>query len=249
MRNIFLDISSLRGDKVYIDGETCHYLKNVRRIERGTRLSAIIGRTKYSLAVNDISRRFIVCDIVSRDQTKDTQCLRIHVYQGILRPNKMDLVVAKLGEMGIHELFPLKTERTVPRGGVNPSRLIRWSKLAREGAKISGQERIMRVHPPIMLSEIEECLEVEEGEVIFFFSTEIPASPIREVLDSLHYSKRKVFHLIYGPEGGFSEKEVRHILSLKAIPVSLGSLVLRSETAAIVGSGFLRFYYFPHSCQ
>jgi 16S rRNA (uracil1498-N3)-methyltransferase len=106
------------------------------------------------------------------------------VYQGLLKVRKMDFVVAKLSEMGVNSLYPLITQRTVPRD-IGENRIHRWMKLVQEGAKITGSESIMRIAAPTGLDEVLKNLKKAENTVIIIFSTENVQYGLRSYLESL----------------------------------------------------------------
>lgn len=243
MKNVFLEDRCLKGDVVYIDGEYFHYLKNVRRTKRGQKFSAIINEKKYTLAVSSIENGRMVCKIVEERYISDKRDLNIRVYQGILKSKKMDLLVSKLSELGVNTLFPLKTERSICDKPLGEQRFNRWKKLVREGAKVTGDENVLEINPPVEMMKIKDFLKMEVNPVILIFSMEVSAIPLRSLLESIQPSKATIFHLFYGPEGGFSEIEINSIKDMGGHIVSLGDSVLKSETAAIVGTGFIKLYY------
>lgn len=243
MKNIFLDAGCLKDNRVYIGGRNYHYLKNVRRVKKGNSLEAVIGQNKYKLVVTDIVQKKLVCDIVRRRKVNIKREARICVYQGLLKSGKMDFVVSKLSELGVEALFPLITGRTVPIINDGEKRRDRWCRIAREGSKVAGSEMIMEVKPAVELDEIKSILKIDENQNVLVFSTSGPGCHIKSFLDSIDYSDDMRFHLFFGPEGGFSANEIKTIAEVSGIPVSMGNFVLKSETAAIVGSGFIRLYY------
>ena len=89
---------------------------------------------------------------------------------------------------------------------------------------------------------------MEGKQTLILFSTAFANCHIKQLLDTLDFSEDMMFSLFFGPEGGFSNKEIKSILDINGIPVSMGDLVLRSETAAVVGAGFVRLYYSFRNC-
>jgi 16S rRNA (uracil1498-N3)-methyltransferase len=122
MRDIVLDPDCIENNRVIIDGAPYHYLKDVRRIKKGSRIDAVIGHNHYSLVVSDILKGKIVFGI---EHTRELRSERtsISVYQGVLKSKKMDFVVSKLGEIGVCDFYPLKTERSIPRINLEGERL------------------------------------------------------------------------------------------------------------------------------
>jgi 16S rRNA (uracil1498-N3)-methyltransferase len=240
MKNLFLDNECLQGSKVVINGDRYHYLKNVRRLREGSGLQAIIGDKRYSLVVSSISKGRIICEIVNQRNIRRGEQMSICVYQGLLKSTKMDFVVSKLSELGVEGFFPLKTQRAVPEINAGSERIDRWKRLSIEGAKISGFERAMEVHSPARLEELEGIIKGEER--ILLFSTLTEGQHIKDLLENNRCSGNSGYHLLFGPEGDFSKEEIAKVLHLNAVPVTMGDFVLKSETASIVATGFVRLY-------
>jgi len=241
MKNIFLEKDSLKGNRIFIDGENYHYLKNVRRIKLHDKLNVIIQGYRYYLIVSNIKNGIIVCEIKEKRIVKDDD-VHITIYQGLLKSKKMDYVISRLGELGVDTFIPFKTLRAVPDLNIRESRIIRWKKLAIEGTKVSGFERVMEIKHPISIDELEKLIDRNQKLNILIFCTQLSGIHIRDYLESDKMLHNKKFHLFFGPEGGFSLEEVNRIIELGGIPVSLGDFILKSETASIIGTGFIRSY-------
>lgn len=251
MKNIFLDMSCLRGDRVVVEGGYFHYLAHVRRLKQGSRISAVIGQWRYDLAVSEVGASALYFDILESRRTAGSSPIAIHVYLGLLKANRLDFAVAKLSELGVHELVLLETERTVHGSPISPGRMGRWGRLVREGAKVSGIERLMELRGPVPLPGI-DCFpgaavrpaprKVGKGESVLVFCADARHRHVREVLDTLPTGETDRYDLFFGPEGGFSDGEIEMLVGIGGITVSMGDFVLRSETAAVVGAGFVRVY-------
>jgi len=96
----------------------------------------------------------------------------------------------------------------------------------------------MLINPPAELALLNK---IERGHILVFVP-DTAQRHVREVLDSFKPDSGSSFHLFFGPEGGFTGEEVEVISRSGGVPVSLGPLVMKSETAAIVGTSFIRFY-------
>jgi len=244
MKNLFLPDASVQGGKVVIEGDAFHYLKHVRRVRSGEKLHAVVGRSRYELIVSAVERTRIVCSIQTQRGIKADGGVPIRVYQGLLKQRKMDTVAAKLAELGVEELIPVLTERTIPPGS-GEGRVERWRKLAREGAKVAGTEKPMSVLEPRPLQQVLKGLNKAINGVIILFCTEHATVHLRTYLESLSTDGVGGFNLFFGPEGGFTEQEAALVAKLEGVCVTMGPLVLRSETAAIVGTGFVRLFHTP----
>jgi len=243
MKNIFLSTYRFNHNSISIEGKDYHYLKNVRRVGTGDRINAIIGNVRYCLAVSAVEKGTIKCTIENQREIRNASGISICVYQGLLKVKKMDTVIAKLSEMGVQTFIPLLTERTVPGGNTGNIRMERWLKLAREGSRVSGFESTMKIASPADFHEVAGCLSKNKKTAIILFSTGSHCIHIKSFLESLQIEEDFVFHLFFGPEGGFTDREVAALVQHHGSAVTMGPFVLKSETAALVGTGFIRLYY------
>jgi len=241
MKNIFLESDCIKGEKVYIQGEYYHYLKNVRRLRKGSRVSSVIGSKKYLLEIEAIEKDSIICKWLQVGEAANKPEIILNVYQAIIKPPGMDYIISRLSEIGVSTLIPFYTSRTIPYPLHGKARLERWKRLVRESCKVTGFESKMIVYEPV---ELDRALDILEGSgKVFLFSTEGGCTHLKKVLETLGLTKNMEFHLFFGPEGGFSEQEIKKIIKAGAKPVTLGDFIMRSETAALVGAGFIRVYY------
>jgi 16S rRNA (uracil1498-N3)-methyltransferase len=150
----------------------------------------------------------------------------VALYQGMIRPQRMDLVVEKCVELGVTSVTPIFTERALGRDA--ESRLARWNKLALEAMKQSLRVYLPEIRAGIPFSEalgeaegLDRVLVAHEGE---------SARPL-EARD-LEIGQGRV-GLFVGPEGGFSEAEIEALTQRGGVVFGLGEARLKSETAAI----------------
>ena len=246
MRNLFLPQNCVRNGHVIIKGDRLHYLKNVRRVRSGDSLQAVIGKKRYHLLVLSVNSGEIMCRIEGEREAKPSDLPSITVYQGLLKGSKMDRVVARVAELGVHSFVPVITERSVPYNS-SSNRIERWNRLAVEGAKVTGNEDCMTLCSPLSFHEVLKNLNKDLNGVIILFCVDFYQFHLLSYLQSLTTSdgvglQDKHFYLFFGPEGGFSPQEVEYACNCGGAPVSMGPFVLKSDTAAIVGTGFIRLY-------
>lgn len=154
------------------------------------------------------------------------------VVQALPKGRKMDLVVEKLSELAVTTLVPVYSDASVakpkPGGG---EKLERWRRIARSSAGQARRGRVMDVAEPIALAG---WLETWDGALIVL-ATEVEALPLGEAVQQVG----QPLALLVGPEAGFSEDEFRLLQEHEVIFTSLGNLVLRTETAALVSAAIV----------
>lgn len=152
--------------------------------------------------------------------------------QAIPKSQKMDWIVEKATELGVDEIWPLLTSRVVKKS----SGIERWQRIAESAAMQSGRGIVPIVHPVISWNEF---LEVSKNFSSLLIATVQGKDRLRLDQAAQNIGTNDSIALAIGPEGDFSDEEVRGAVESGWKAVDLGPLVLRSETAAIAGLAVL----------
>jgi len=154
--------------------------------------------------------------------------LRITLAQSLIRKEKFELVIQKASELGVTDLLPLSTERTVVKltGENKAKKLSRFQKIAKEAAKQTRRDNVMDILAPSELS----TLDTDAYDHVVVPYEEEKSDNTKSVMRTFESGDRVL--VVLGPEGGFSEEEIRTLKAKGAKSVSLGPRILRSETAA-----------------
>lgn len=149
--------------------------------------------------------------------------------------DRLSWAVQKLAELGVDEVVPLRTDRTVRawEGDRWERAVRRLEAVAREAAMQSRQPFVMRVLDPQSLDEV-----VEVGATVVLLH-QAAESPLRARLPD----EATAVRLMVGPEGGFADQEVERAKELGAEDATLGPSILRTETAALVGAALVLHRY------
>ena len=216
----------------FVAGEVCalsegqvHYLRNVMRKNAGEKLRVFNGRDGDWLAtlveINK-NKALISLDHLRVEQKASPD---IWVFASPVKKESFDLMVEKSCELGAAKFIPVICEHTVVHR-INQERLQATSI---EAAEQSERGDVMEVAP---LTELKKCLSsFDSSRKLIFCIERIDAPSLKEVMPKL---ENKPLAILIGPEGGFSEAEIEYITAQKYVhPVSLGSRILRAETALI----------------
>ena len=208
------------GDVVRLSEEEAHHVYKVLR-----------GRTGESIEVVDGAGRLFVAELLKgreanviekRPVERDDPAVTL--YQAVPKGRHMDLVVEKATELGAGRVVPLVTERGVVRLKEGDGKVQRWRRVAETAARQSLQLRVPEVGEALPFSEAVH--EVGETGVLLHNGPNLP--PLEEVVPG------SAVGLFVGPEGGWSERELRMAGEAGLRFASLGPYRLRSETAGIV---------------
>lgn len=181
---------------------------------------------EYEVEIESVGARELTGHIVA---TREAQKIPLHItlLQGVPKGTKMDDVIRMGTEVGVAEFVPFLSERTVAEGR---QRAERWRRIANEAAKQSGRSDVPVVHDP---SPMNVALEKVAGYDLVLVPWEAERHrSIRDVLE--HAGPPSRIALVIGPEGGLEPREVEDAARRGAVPVTLGPLLLRTETAGVV---------------
>lgn len=233
----------MQCDRITIDGPgELHHLRHVLRVKVGDPLDCFDGEGhSYLGRVTRSTPQVVVVAI--QERRADTQSpVRLILVQALIRPERFAWVVQKATELGVERLVPLVTARTTIRP--SPARaehqVARWQRVSREAAKQCGRRTVPQIEPPQRFDRALPAI-AEQARVIMP-TLAMPARPLSEAVSD--FASGEPVAAVIGPEGDFTPEEAalgeRHGARL----VSLGGLILRSETAALVTLAILQ-----HECS
>jgi len=250
------DIEKQQGIK--LNADKSHYLISVLRCKKGDVITVIDGKGKtYEAGVAEIAKKHVFINILREMALHTESALNLILCQGILKGEKMDMVIQKTTELGIKEIIPLITERCIVK---ETRKVKRWQKIAEESAEQCGRTVIPAVREPVeyrnalcvMSDEYKKFLLIHHDLPItdyglkgFIFWEQGGVSLKEAVLKIspllIHRFTNSPIHLFVGPEGGFTAEEVKLSEEHGLIRTTLGKRVLRAETAAIVSVALVQF--------
>lgn len=222
-------------NSITIESEEFSHLTHVMRKKAGDTIRVVDGLgTAYDVRLDEIKKKGAEGTILSTYKNHNEPKVSITLAVGILKnPSKFDFMVEKVTELGVHEIIPLKTERTIP----SHAKVDRWQKLALAAMKQSGRSFLPRVQE---LMSLDEFLHQRHTFDLKIAAHEKAESGIL-LQNWLSHSPNTIAILI-GPEGGFSDQEVAQFISCGYKTVYFGKRRLRTETAAIAATAIVGLY-------
>jgi 16S rRNA (uracil1498-N3)-methyltransferase len=216
-------------------------MKNVLRMKKGEHILISDGMDReYECEIIKLDSEAVEAKIIDVFGSAAELPTKITLFQGLPKSDKMELIVQKAVELGVYEVVPVVTRRTVVKLDEKKARkkVERWNTIALSAAKQAKRGRIPEVRPLMTLKEA------------FSYSQEFDASIIpyedakgighsRQVLHDLKGSSH--IGIFIGPEGGFEESEIEEAKKLGITPITLGKRILRTETAGMAVLSILMF--------
>jgi 16S rRNA (uracil1498-N3)-methyltransferase len=246
---IFLPSVHVTDNRLSITDEKAHYLLSVLRCRKGDHLIVFDGSgTCFMTVIKEARKREVFAEILETFSCNLESPLHCILVQGILKGEKMDMVIQKTTELGVNEIIPAVTERSQLR---DTRRVKRWRKIAEEASRQSGRSVVPVVHEPVELKKVltscasqsthegfifyeEEGMKLSEAVKVFSTKGSRNPSPLAGEGELL---------ILIGPEGGFTKEEVQFAEEQGLTVISLGKRILKAETAAISAVTLVQYLF------
>ena len=239
MHRFYADESGAQNGLVRLGEEDAHHASRVLRMKPGDAAEVFMNGRRFSAEIasmeGDVTLRLL-------GELPSTEAgLRVTLYQGLPKAEKMELIVQKAVELGAAAVVPVSMSRCVvqlnQKDGAKKQE--RWQRIAREACKQSGRCLQMPVEAPISFKELLRRLPGHSAAIVPWEDARGYSLPrLREELPNL-----TELAVVIGPEGGMSEEEVAQMRSAGCRPVTLGPRILRTETAGLAALSALFCLY------
>lgn len=236
MFNFFVEESSRQGDLFHIEGADYNHIRNVLRMKAGDHFLVSCGGISSLCALEALEDSVAVARIVEEDYQNTELPVKLYLFQGLPKSDKLELIIQKSVELGAAGIIPVEMKRCVMKldDKKKKSRQPRWQAIAESAAKQSKRSLIPEVFEVL---SYKQALDMAGKLDLFLlpYENERGMEATREALNAIQPGMSVA--ILIGPEGGFDPKEVAQAQELGARSISLGSRILRTETAAITAVG------------
>lgn len=241
MYKFFADEENVSGKSITITGKDVNHIKNVLRMKTGEKiLIGVGGNADYRCSISEISDDMIRADIEDVSAAVSELAVKIYLFQGIPKSDKMDMIVQKAVELGAYEIIPVATKRSVVRLDKKKAaaKVKRWNLIAESAAKQSKRSVIPKVHDVMAFDEAVDYAS-RLGMFVMPYEGAENISRTREVFEGAReYESIGIF---IGPEGGFADNETHTAAKAGAEIITLGRRILRTETAGLAALSILMY--------
>lgn len=211
-----------------IEGEEYKHLASVLRLKAGDTVTLCDGQgMECKATITTLTGKQALLMPGEWVACKSEPAHKVTLLQCLPKTGKMEVILQKCTELGLSTLVPVVSHRCVALPGKEyEKKRQRYEKVAEAAAKQSGRGRIPTVTMPIDIGKLDvsaydAVLLAYEGEHALSLKQALAADPGKNIA------------LLIGPEGGFEEEEVRSLVEKGAVSVSLGTRILRTETAGM----------------
>ena len=250
----FIDDFDLSKKELEIGGDIAHQIIKVLKLETGEKIELCDGKETLALGeIKEIGKKNVIVKISTplHQDSAGQKNKKVTLFCSILKKENFELVVQKATEVGVCKIVPIISARTI-KTGLNLERL---NKIAKEASEQSGRISVPEILEPISFENALKAINKNDANILFDgsgeHSFEIHAySPTGELLCSPRQSAQCISNecspnledkfsrtnIFIGPEGGWTEEEIKKARSADFKIINLGNLTLRGETAAIISS-------------
>ena len=231
------------GSNFRLTGEESKYIARVLRLVEGE--TVIISSSKgpeYLTTIIAVEKKSVLLKVESIDETNRESGLDITLCQSLPKSKKMDLIIQKCTELGVRRFIPFTSSRSVsrPDNKEGSEKVKRWEKIALEASRQCGRRFIPPVENVIKFDDLLQKMADLDNNVLKLIPWE---SEDNKSLRQLSDNEIGRVILLIGPEGGFSSEEVDRAKKAGVIPISLGSRLLRTETAGLATVSMVQYIW------
>ena len=226
MQKLFVDF--VPQGIVTLDEERSRHIAKSLRMRVGDMLTLSAGDGKdYGCIIESIDSKNVTLKVCYEQVCDSEPSVRVTLYQGVPKGDKLEDIIQKCCELGIYEIQPVLTHRSVSRPDEKSAakKQARYQKIALEAAQQSGRGIVPCVN---LMTELKNAITNDDSELkILFYEGG------GEALTNMIKKDVKSISVYIGPEGGFEQAEVELIKSSGGKIATLGKRILRTQTAPI----------------
>ncbi len=242
--HFFVKNENIRYPVAILEGKEHLHLQRVLRAKPGKRIWIVDERgSSYRAEIEELGQDRTRLRLLEKEEKEEPK-VRIGLAQAVLKGKKMEFLIQKGTELGMHFFIPVITERSIVRlAGKETLKVERWRRVAREAVKQSRSRLIPEILPLISWTEFLKDRREEKKYIL----CENQGKFLRDIVSSppvdLSTGSGMTVLLLIGPEGGWTSKEEESALSHGFEAVSLGRRILRSETASLASLALISHFW------
>lgn len=226
MQKLFIDFEP--KDKVILNEEQSRHISKSLRMKVGDMLTLSCGNGKdYGCIIDTIDSNSVTLSVCYEQANNCEPTVKVKLYQGVPKGDKLEDIIQKCTELGITEIQPVLTHRSVSRPDSKSAKKkqARYQKIALEAAQQSGRGIIPAIGE---MTDLKTAVSKDNSQLKILFY-EGGGSPLKEIINKTI----ETVSIYIGPEGGFEESEVALIKENGGTVATLGKRILRTQTAPV----------------
>lgn len=241
MHNFFVTDDKRQGDFYYITDSDYNHIKNVLRMREGDTFLVSCGGESNLCKLLEFTEDTAVCEIIEENCRDTSLPVKLYLFQGLPKSDKMELIIQKAVELGAEGIIPVEMSRCVVKieEKKKKSKRDRWQAISESAAKQSKRNSIPQVYD--ILSYKNALKMAEDMDLLLVpYESKDGMESTKRALSKIE--KGMSVGVFIGPEGGFDPREIADAEAMGGNIISLGKRILRTETAAITSLSMCMLY-------
>ena len=214
-------------ENLKLDKKDINHIINVMRLNVNDQIKLINNGTIYDAIITKIEKNNVLYEIIKKEESKSLKDYKVIIACSIIKEQKMDYLLQKATELGVDEIIPIISERTIVKVKQASSKIDRWNRIIKESVEQSHRVSIPIIKDIISIKELSNL----EYSIKILCNTNEKSKNIKKVLQDS--KKRDTIIIVVGPEGGFTDSEINYLENSGFISTSLGKNILRAETVPL----------------
>ena len=239
MPKFFVKEEQIKDNEIIIIGQDVKHIKKVLRAKIGDELQICNSQNgeNFLCEIQDLENEDITCKIKEKIQEKVESNIKVTIFQGLPKADKMEYIIQKSVELGVSNITPVEMKRCVVKldGKDKIKKIERWQKISEVAAKQCGRDKIPQINNVINIQNI--CNLISEYDILLVAYENEKENTLKEQIEKLkkqNNSESKIkIGIVIGPEGGLEENDVNKLKENGAQIITLGKRILRTETVAL----------------
>lgn len=237
MLHLVMDPEDRQGDLLEIRGSKVNHIRNVLRLHVGEEISVRYGEDdrEYRYGIESMNEEMVLCRLRFIKESKVELPVKVYLFQGLPKADKMDFIVQKAVELGAFCIIPVSCKRSIVKLDEEKARkkTARWQQIAESAASQSRRALIPEVRLPMNMQDAVALAKQETDCRFIPYELQGNDCSTKEVFEGIK-DHAKALSIFIGPEGGFEKEEIEEAKAAGIQPISLGRRILRTETAGMV---------------
>ena len=232
MHNFFVNENQKQNNRFFINGTDFNHIKNVLRMNVGDTFLVSENGVSNLCEIESFESDTVIVKILEENYNDTSLPIKIYLFQGLPKGDKMEFIIQKCVELGVHEIVPVQMSRSVVKieEKKKKNKRERWQTISESAAKQSKCNAIPQISEILTYKQaLEKAKDLDL--LLVPYESKNGMEDTKKVLNEIKSGMS--IGIFIGPEGGFDEKEINGALEINGKVISLGKRILRTETAAI----------------
>lgn len=241
MHNFFVNENQKQNNCYFINGTDFNHIKNVLRMNIGDTFLVSENGISSLCEIESFESDTVIAKILEENYNNTNLPIKIYLFQGLPKGDKMELIIQKCVELGVHEIVPVQMSRSVVKieEKKKKSKRVRWQAISESAAKQSKCNKIPEIGE--ILTYKQALAKAKDLDLLLVpYESKNGMEDTKNALNEIKNGMS--VGILIGPEGGFDENEIAQAFEMGGKVISLGKRILRTETAAITSVSMCMLY-------